>query len=113
MTDLQRQAKETADSLKSMVDDWDIYATACQLLRRIERGELVEVVRCGECKYSEPLKPHADLYQQDLMNCTCQHGEEVRNVWHKYSKQYHDYSLVDPNEFCSNGERMEDANANP
>ena len=110
MTDLQRQAKEAADFL------W-IVQPACNgaiaLLRRIERGELVEVVHCGECKYSEPLKPHADLYQQDLMNCTCQHGEEVRNVWHKYSKQYHDYSLVDPNEFCSNGERMEDSNANP
>lgn len=73
--------------------------------REIEDGTLVRVVRCGECVYSEPLQLHADLYNEDLMSCTCQHGEEAKNVWHKYTKQYKDYSLVEPDDFCSFGEK--------
>lgn len=78
-------------------------------LKDFEQVDAVPVVRCKECKYSEPLKPHAEVYNLHLMNCTCQHGEETNNVWHKYSKKFHDYSLVKPMDYCSYGAKMEEA----
>ena len=63
MTDLQREAKEIADFSELLgFDEYQVCKDAIAILRRIERGELVEVVRCGECvktikknKRGEPL----------------------------------------------------------
>lgn len=109
----EERAKETNEFLKKVFANLKAYEvtglTPSEIMEIKAKmdGEYEKVVRCGECKCSEPLQPHADLYNKDLMNCTCQHGEEVRNVWHKYSKQYRDYSLVEPDDFCSFGEKKE------
>ena len=56
MTELQRQAKEAADRLSYFLD-WEgmsgEHDVAVNLLRRIERGELREVVYCYECSYAK------------------------------------------------------------
>lgn len=64
--------------------------------------DLVRVVRCINCRFGLPLKAHADCVYG--LNCSIGRGEEVRNVWHKYSKHYEDYSLVDFDGFCDQGE---------
>ena len=70
-------------------------------------ADVEPVVRCAKCKYGTPLKAHADgVYG---LHCTIGRGEEVRNVWHKYSKHYEDYSLVDADGFCNDGRGRETA----
>lgn len=60
------------------------------------------IIRCRECKYSKPLDAHSDgVYG---LHCSLCRGEEVRNVWHKYKKYYKDYSIVDGDGFCDQGE---------
>lgn len=60
------------------------------------------VVRCLKCKYAVPLDAHSDgVYG---LHCSIGRGEEVRNVWHKYKKYYKDYSIVDADGFCDQGE---------
>jgi hypothetical protein len=71
-------------------------------LMTIPAADVVEVVRCVKCKHGLPLKAHADgVYG---LNCAIGRGEECRNAWHKYSKHYEDYSLVDVDGFCDQGE---------
>lgn len=74
-------------------------------INAIPAADVVKVVRCVKCKYGTPLKAHADgVYG---LHCAIGRGEEVRNVWHKYSKHYEDYSLVDVDGFCDQGEAGE------
>lgn len=66
-------------------------------------ADVEPVVRCGKCIHGKPLKAHADgVY--GTIHCALWRGEEVKNVWHKYSKHYEDYSLVDVDGFCDQGE---------
>jgi len=68
-------------------------------------ADVEPVVRCVKCKYGTPLKRNAcDVHG---LHCAIGRGEEVRNVWHKYSKHYEDYSLVDADGFCDQGEAGE------
>ena len=68
-------------------------------------ADVEPVVRCVKCKYGTPLKRNAcDVHG---LHCAIGRGEEVRNVWHKYSKHYEDYSLVDIDGFCDQGEAGE------
>ena len=64
------------------------------------------LIRCRDCKYGTPLKAHADI--ENGLHCAIGRGEEVLNVWHKYSKHYEDYSLADEDGFCDQGERRVD-----
>ena len=69
-------------------------------------ADVEPVVRCGKCIHGKPLKAHADgVY--GTIHCALWRGEEVKNVWHKYSKHYEDYSLVDADGFCDQGEAGE------
>lgn len=54
---------------------------ACDILAKVERGELVEVVRCKECEYSNTKDcrkgtvycyKHETFYNDDFK---CEHGE--------------------------------------
>ena len=66
-------------------------------------ADVEPVVRCKDCIHCVPLDAHADgVYG---MHCLYQRGEEVRNVWHKFKKYYKDYSIVEGNSFCDQGER--------
>ena len=85
---------------------WDGH-TPAEAISRISKfaADVEPVVRCVKCKYGNPLKAHADgVYG---LHCAIGRGEEVRNVWHKYSKHYEDYSLVDVDGFCDQGEAGE------
>ncbi len=69
-------------------------------------GDVVPVVRCKDCIHCEDLEPHADIYGDDK-HCRILRGDLTSNVWHKYKKYYRDYSLVEPDGFCSEGLRKE------
>ena len=75
------------------------------VVNAIPAADVEPVVRCVKCKYGTPLKRNAcDVHG---LHCAIGRGEEVRNVWHKYSKHYEDYSLVDVDGFCDQGEAGE------
>ena len=79
---------------------------AHQKVNAIPAAEVEPVVRCGKCIHGKPLKAHADgVY--GTIHCALWRGEEVKNVWHKYSKHYEGYSLVDADGFCDQGEAGE------
>lgn len=80
---------------------------AC-LVKDAPTVDAVEVVRCRECKYSAPLEKHCEL-NPIYKHCSLWRGEETKNVWHKYTKHYRDYSIVEGNDFCSYGERKEES----
>ena len=74
----------------------------------IDLGEnVVEVVRCHDCKYAVPLDNNCELNSNVYMHCTECHGEPVNNVWHKYKRYYRDYSIVEHDNFCCWGEKNE------
>ena len=70
------------------------------------KADYVEVVRCENCKHSCELAPHSEISPY-YRHCNLWRGEETKNVWHKYKKYYADYSIVEPTDFCSYGERKE------
>ena len=76
-----------------------------QYLELQEAADVVEVVRCKDCKHGTPLTRNA--YNVRGIHCCNGRGDEVRNVWHKYSRHYEDYSLVDVDGFCDQGEARE------
>lgn len=71
-------------------------------------ADVVEVVRCQNCVHAEPFERNCVLNSSVYMHCTRGRGEEVRNVWHKYKKYYRDYSVVDRDGYCDEGERRTD-----
>lgn len=69
--------------------------------------DVVEVVRCRNCKHCYQLAPHSEINRGLYFHCGLWRGEETKNVWHKYKKYTADYSIVEPTDFCSYGERKE------
>ena len=78
----------------------------CVICGKTEPRDMVEVVRCEKCVHSRKLAPHCEI-NPHYLHCGLWRGEETNNVWHKYKKYTADYSLVEPNDFCSYGERKE------
>ena len=66
--------------------------------------DAVPVVRCRDCVYCVPLDAHSGMNSW-YQHCTEWHGEETKNVWHKYKKYYKDYSIVEQDGYCVFGER--------
>ena len=88
------------------IGDEPYWVVPVQAIERIPAADVEPVVRCGKCIHGKPLKAHADgVY--GTIHCALWRGEEVKNVWHKYSKHYEDYSLVDVDGFCDQGEAGE------
>ena len=58
---------------------------------------------CHDCAHAQPLERNCELNQNAYMHCSILHGEETRNVWHKYKRYYRDYSIVEHDDFCSQG----------
>jgi hypothetical protein len=75
-------------------------------IANLSAADVVEVVRCKKCKHSKELAPHSEISPY-YRHCSLWRGEETKNVWHKYKKYYADYSIVEPTDFCSYGERKE------
>ena len=69
-----------------------MYATKefTALLKKVESGELVEVVRCKECMWFDPEDELADVFRKER-HCYC---TEVN-------------TYVSENHFCSYGERKD------
>lgn len=67
--------------------------------------DAVPVVRCKDCKHAEILERNCELSRGCYMHCNLWRGDETRNVWHKYKKYYRDYSIVELDGYCSEGER--------
>ena len=80
------------------------FLEADRVLLRIPTADVVEVVRCEKCKHSKELAPHSEISPY-YRHCSLWRGEETKNVWHKYKKYYADYSIVEPDDYCSYGER--------
>ena len=74
----------------------------CQFFKN--KADYVAVVRCENCKHSCELAPHSEIGPY-YRHCNLWRGEETKNVWHKYKKYYADYSIVEPTDFCSYGEK--------
>lgn len=86
--------------------EWDAaIGTPCEHFSTIDA---VEVVRCENCIHSEPFERNCKLNSSAYMHCKILRGEEVKNVWHKYKKYYRDYSVVDRDGFCDEGERRKE-----
>ena len=71
-------------------------------------NDVIPVVRCQNCVHSEPFDRNCELNSTAYMHCRILRGEETKNVWHKYKKYYKDYSVVDRDGFCDEGERREE-----
>ena len=71
------------------------------------KADFVEVVRCKDCLYASEFDKHCELNRNAYRHCELWKGDETRNVWHKYRKYYKDYSIVEPDDFCSGGVRKE------
>ena len=67
-----------------------------------------EVVRCKDCKFAMELNKHCEINKTAYRHCILLRGDETRNVWHKYLKCYSDYSIVERDGYCSEGERRSD-----
>ena len=125
MIDLQRQAKTVADELEansawlSSQVIWNGLVrtdmNAVSLLRRIERGELREVVTCGECMFTKPIK--------DSITCGCVGVDDTKMYCENFrahrddlylndgSRHSVEMSVVELDGFCDLGRRKPDANS--
>jgi hypothetical protein len=71
------------------------------------KADLVEVVRCKDCKHSINLDKNCVLNRNVYKHCQLWRGEELTNIWHRYKKYYKDYSIVELDGFCDSGERRD------
>ena len=76
-------------------------------IKRIPAADVEPVVRCGKCKHGVPFDRNSEMDSSCYLHCAIWRGEEVKNVWHKYKKYYKDYSVVDRDGFCDQGEAGE------
>ena len=81
-------------------------AIAAWIINDAPTVDAVEVVRCQNCIHAEPFDRHCELNRSAYMHCKLLRGEEVQYVWHKYKKYYKDYSVVDRDGFCDEGEPL-------
>ena len=58
---------------------------------------------CEDCKHSEKIR-HTNSIRQGTLHCRQWRGDDTKNVWIKYKKEYRDFSLVFPDEYCSSFE---------
>ena len=66
-------------------------------------NDVIVPIRCKDCIHAIELDKHCDINRTAYKHCTLLRGDETKYVWHKYKKYYKDYSIVEPNDFCSCG----------
>lgn len=71
-----------------------------------EKADVVPVVRCKDCEHSRQLEKNVELNRAHYLHCAIYRGEEEK-VWVKYKRYYKEYSIVEPDDYCSYGERKE------
>lgn len=92
------------DLFKDSLGNTVLCAFLVSKLKELPTEDVVKVVKCKDCKHSEELAKHCEINRKAYRHCKKQRGEEIRNVWHKYTKHYRDYNIVDCEGFCSSGE---------
>lgn len=93
--------------LNNLPDDVPYKASVKRVLIQAPEEDVVEVVRCKDCKYAREFDKHCEINRFAYRHYTMDRGEEIRNVWHTYKKYYKDYSVVDFDGFCDYGKRKE------
>ena len=83
----------------------DLVNDVINLLQREPTADVVEVVRCKDCKHSINIDKNCVLNRNVYKHCQLWRGEELTNIWHRYKKYYKDYSIVELDGFCDSGER--------
>lgn len=71
-------------------------------------ADVVEVVRCGNCKSSEPIPENSGFYKGNWLHCRKWRGEFTENVWHPKEKRWKDWSVTTPEGFCDDGEARDE-----
>ena len=92
---------------KDEKEEYDRLEGCRDKIKTIPTADVVEVVRCKECVHCKQVAPHCEINRYAYFHCELWRGEETNNVWHKYKKYYANYSIVEPNDFCSYGELKE------
>ena len=96
---------DNPEELKIKIDakkEVDIFIFIRDILGKYARGELVEVVHCKDCRYSETIKDYIGV--RDL-HCRLLRGEMVNGCWNSEVKKHQDLSLVLFDGYCDDGER--------
>lgn len=93
-------------------DEDEVRAFAKELIGKVKNyisteptADVVEVVRCRDCKFATELDKHCELSRAIYKHCSLLRGEPTDYVWHKYKRYYKNYSLVEADDYCSYGER--------
>ena len=73
-------------------------------IKAMPTEDAVPVVRCKDCKHSRELERNCEINRNAYRHCAIYRGEE-ENVWVKYKRYYKEYSIVEPDDYCSYGER--------
>ena len=103
--ELARTNEYYSDFRRSMAD----LTSLKELLEDVPTSDVVEVVRCKNCCFAYPLDKHCEINSSTYRHCSLLRGDLTRNVWHKYYKYYKNYSIVELDEYCSEGKRKEGA----
>lgn len=91
-------------TVKSILGGWTLRVPRQEAVNKLAAYEDAEEQRkCINCKHCKPLERNADLNGM-YWHCSILRGEETRNVWHKYSRHYQEYSLVGYDDYCSSFE---------
>jgi hypothetical protein len=104
---LNKRYKYAGDIFQKLIGIGFDVETATAFLNEVEDADVVEVVRCKDCKHSREFDKHCEINRFAHRHCAMDRGEEIKNVWHKYKKYYKDYSVVDYDGFCDYGERRD------
>ena len=78
-----------------------------EVLEDTPAADVVEVVRCKDCKFATELDKYCELNRAIYKHCSLLRGEPINYVWHKYKRYYKNYSLVEADDYCSYGERKD------
>jgi hypothetical protein len=103
---LTDKLEELQFNAPTMIPVMKIY-NVIELVEDQPTADVVEVVRCKDCKHSREFDKHCEINRFAHRHCAMDRGEEIKNVWHKYKKYYKDYSVVDYDGFCDYGERKD------
>lgn len=70
--------------------------TVCSYIDEIPALDAVPVVRCKDCRYSEPMKKHGVCkFGENALNCTQCRGDDGYG--------YAGISVIHPDDYCSDG----------
>ena len=83
---------------------WVRYRDVENFIKNAPAADVEEVTHCEDCIHCVPLDSNCEI-SPHYKHCTAWHGEETKNVWHKYKKYYKDYSIVEYHGYCSFGEK--------